>query len=104
MSNLSIPHDQISHKPGEAMPANFWEETETDRQADSQPGDIPEYGINPVVVESAALALAGLTGMYADLVKKTAFHGHPLDRVKARQMVGEIGRLQKQALAWLDRA
>lgn len=42
-------------------------------------------------------------GLNAGLVKKTAFHGHPLDRVKARQMVGEIGRLQKQALAWLDR-
>ena len=56
-----------------------------------------------VVLLSVLLALAGLAGMYADLVKKTAFHGHPLDRVKARQMVGEIGRLQKQALAWLDR-
>ena len=44
VSNLSIPHDQISHKPGKRCQLNFWEETETDRQADSQPGDIPEYG------------------------------------------------------------
>ena len=93
----------MSYHEGGAMPANFWEETDTDRQADSYPGDIPEYGINPIVVESATLALAGLTGMYADEMKKVAYHGHKLNIMKARQMVGEIGRLQKQALAWLDR-
>jgi len=73
-----------------------------DAGQDSQPGNVPEYGLNPIVVESGALAIAGVAGMYADLIKKTAYHGHTLDWVKARQMVGEIGRLQKQALAWLD--
>ena len=57
---------------------------------------------NSIVIESGALAIAGLAGMYAELIKKVAFHGHDLDRVKALQMVGEIGRLQRMALAWLD--
>lgn len=40
--------------------------------------------------------------MYADEIKKVAYQGHKLNIVQARQMVGEIGRLQRAALAWLD--
>lgn len=57
---------------------------------------------NPIILESGALALAGLAGMYADEIKKVAYHGHQLNIVKARQMVGEIGRLQRAALAWIN--
>lgn len=95
------------------MLANFWETTDVDLEqpvsaaagaVEAGAADLPPAnGLNAIVVESGALAIAGLAGMYADLVKKTAYHDHPLDWVKARQMVGEIGRLQTQALAWLDR-
>ena len=48
------------------------------------------------------MALVGLAGMYADEIKKVAYQGHKLNIVKARQMVGEIGRLQRAALAWIN--
>jgi len=95
------------------MLANFWETTAVDLEPpasddasaiEAGAAELPAVnGLSSIVVESGALALAGLAGMYADLVKKTAYHDHPFDFLKARQMVGEIGRLQKLALAWLDR-
>lgn len=57
-----------------------------------------------IVMESEALALAlgAMAGMYADLVKKAAFQGHEIDYIRAMQLLGEIGRLQQRAVAWLD--
>jgi NTP pyrophosphatase (non-canonical NTP hydrolase) len=38
----------------------------------------------------AALGLTGEAGEAADLVKKIAFHGHPLDREKLAGEVGDV--------------
>jgi NTP pyrophosphatase (non-canonical NTP hydrolase) len=38
----------------------------------------------------AALGLTGEAGEAADIVKKTVFHGHPLDRDKLAKEVGDV--------------
>lgn len=38
----------------------------------------------------AALGLTGEAGEFADLIKKVAYHGHALDKVKAAKELGDV--------------
>lgn len=40
---------------------------------------------------NAAMGLAGEAGEYVDLLKKSLFHGHALDPIKAKKELGDVG-------------
>lgn len=49
-----------------------------------------ESGVQPARLLLGALGLAGEAGEFADRVKKTAYHGHALDREKLLDELGDI--------------
>jgi NTP pyrophosphatase (non-canonical NTP hydrolase) len=48
-------------------------------------GSAPEIRLN-----LSAMGLAGEAGEFVDLVKKHLYHGHPLDKEKAKKELGDV--------------
>lgn len=65
------------------MNLNEYQELAMRTKGDYEPGVIDQ-------LNCAALGLAGEGGEAADLIKKTKYHGHPLDETKLIKELGDV--------------